>query len=362
VRQFINIFLLLTILSGKSLGQNANSSFTLNGQINIDTGTVKLIAVGNESYYPKNHGYYVAQVKGGKFTISDSILYTYGFRLLLLSGGDYVSDYFFVDSGIQSITCNLDSSRKIPVLSNLPMSELKESYMKGFDSIKQESYDQDSRHQNTRSYLLTYARAHPDSYVALWKLIIELKFGYAGILDSVYSEFSSALKRTHTGIVLAENLQTTRNTTIGYQFPTLKLFDEQHKKTIFPILKNRYKYTFVDFWFSHCAPCLSEFPRIKQIYNTHKSDDFQIAAISTDFSNDIPEWKKVIKERQLNWTQLLDENGAMAKKYSIESFPTNFLLDEKGVIIKKNITPDQLEEFLISAKYRPVAPKDSKNQ
>ena len=43
---------------------------------------------------------------------------------------------------------------------------------------------------------------------------------------------------------------------------------------------------------------------------------------------------------------LLDENGNISKKYSINKFPTNFLLDSEGKIIKRDIPQEELEKFL----------------
>ncbi|MDQ2721557.1 MAG: hypothetical protein M3Z26_17605 [Bacteroidota bacterium] len=39
-------------------------------------------------------------------------------------------------------------------------------------------------------------------------------------------------------------------------------------------------------------------------------------------------------------------NGFEADKLSIDAFPANFLLNEKGEIIAKNIEPDELKKLL----------------
>ena len=57
-------------------------------------------------------------------------------------------------------------------------------------------------------------------------------------------------------------------------------------------------------------------------------------------------WKKRIDENELDWDQYLDENGKEAFTDKIISFPTNFLIDEKGNVIQKNISLEELEILL----------------
>ena len=106
------------------------------------------------------------------------------------------------------------------------------------------------------------------------------------------------------------------------------------------------KYTFIDFWFSHCGPCLNDFPKYKEVYTKYKNLGLEIIGISTDRTKDIDDWKKVIKEKDLNWLQLLDENGIESHQFNINAFPTTFLLNSEGIIIKKDISPEELEIFL----------------
>lgn len=106
------------------------------------------------------------------------------------------------------------------------------------------------------------------------------------------------------------------------------------------------KYVLVDFWYSNCGPCIAQFPDYKDIYSEYKNRGFEIVNISTDKSKFISRWKKVIKEKGLDWVQYLDENGVEALKLNITIFPTNFLLDDSGKVILKNIHPEELRQFL----------------
>ena len=69
-------------------------------------------------------------------------------------------------------------------------------------------------------------------------------------------------------------------------------------------------------------------------------------SISGDRLQDIDKWKKMIKSKELNWQQYIDIEGNESEKYSITAFPSTFLLDSEGKIIKKDISPKELEKFM----------------
>jgi len=108
------------------------------------------------------------------------------------------------------------------------------------------------------------------------------------------------------------------------------------------------KYILVDFWFNNCRPCLEAFPKMKELYERFHRKGFEIVGISIDRTENIEKWQNRIIERNLVWSQYLDENGKIATNNKITGFPTTFLLDEQKNVIKKNIPLDMLEKLLES--------------
>jgi len=104
----------------------------------------------------------------------------------------------------------------------------------------------------------------------------------------------------------------------------------------------------IDFWASWCAPCIAQFPKLKELYAEYNKNGFEIATISIDDTLD--EWKIASTEQELPWLDLGAIGGFSADvplSYGIFFVPMNYLVDSKGVVIKKNIEPDQLEELLL---------------
>ncbi len=57
------------------------------------------------------------------------------------------------------------------------------------------------------------------------------------------------------------------------------------------------------------------------------------------------DWVKAIADDKLTWTHVSDLSywgNAAAKLYAVNSIPANFLLDDKGIIIARNLRGDDL--------------------
>ena len=87
-------------------------------------------------------------------------------------------------------------------------------------------------------------------------------------------------------------------------------------------------------------------PTYRPLYDKYKSDGFEIISISVDKKKDIGNWKKVIEEEGFGWKHYLDLGGLETKKMNISSYPTTFLIDNRGKVIEKDIDVQKLQEFL----------------
>jgi thiol-disulfide isomerase/thioredoxin len=123
------------------------------------------------------------------------------------------------------------------------------------------------------------------------------------------------------------------------------LVDSNEKKMTTQQIING-KYTLVDFWFSHCGPCIAQFPMMRNLYAKYKNAGFDVIGISIDKTVDIRAWLDAISKHKLEWKQYWDIDEKEAKRFFISIYPTNFLLDSEGRIIKKNILLEELEIFL----------------
>lgn len=107
----------------------------------------------------------------------------------------------------------------------------------------------------------------------------------------------------------------------------------------------RGKKVMVNFWATWCPPCKEEMPAMEKFYKEN-SKEVEILAVNLDPQNNV---KGFVEENGLTFPILLDKEGRTQQTYSVISIPTSLIIDEQGLIIKKQIgslTFEQMEELL----------------
>lgn len=192
-----------------------------------------------------------------------------------------------------------------------------------------------------KKIIMDYINSYNNSYVGLWMLYFDTQyFGYDVIYKDVDKKLGKELLSTTIGKEITKSLKVTSVLKTGGKFPAMHSLKRFEKNESFEFKK---KFTLIDFWFSHCGPCIAQFPELKRI-NSSYQNQFDIFSISIDADSAL--WKNTIKAQQLNWPQFLDTGGLNAKRLIINKFPTNYLVDENGIIIEKDISLIKLKKLL----------------
>ena len=102
----------------------------------------------------------------------------------------------------------------------------------------------------------------------------------------------------------------------------------------FELAKLKGKYVVLDFWGSWCGPCIAGLPKMKKYYQKY-NDKFEFVGIACNDKKS--DWEKAIKENQLSWINILNDKAIndISALYGVISYPTKFIIDREGKIIKK---------------------------
>lgn len=128
---------------------------------------------------------------------------------------------------------------------------------------------------------------------------------------------------------------------VGATAPEIKLPDINGKEVALSSFKG--KYVLVDFWASWCGPCRGENPNVVAAFNKYKDKNFTVLGVSLDSDKD--KWQTAINKDHLTWTHISDLKGwesVAARDYSVESIPSNFLIDPNGKVIARDLRGEEL--------------------
>jgi len=124
---------------------------------------------------------------------------------------------------------------------------------------------------------------------------------------------------------------------------TVKLLDD----TEYKLSAQKGKVILVDFWATWCGPCRDEMPHVKEVYEANKDKGFDIIGISLDRKDDLQTLKDYVKDNDLGWHFTFSGSfwqDATARAWGVNSIPSIWLIDKKGVLRYFGVRGDDLKK------------------
>jgi peroxiredoxin len=187
-----------------------------------------------------------------------------------------------------------------------------------------------------------FVKTHPSSYVSP-SILVSLSYEMeADEIESMVNGLDTSISALPPIKIMKERVAVMKSVAIGQKAPDFTLSDVNGNPLALSS-KIGSKLLLIDFWASWCNPCRQENPNVVKVYNEFHKKGFDVFGVSLDQKKE--PWVKAIADDKLSWTHVSDLqywNNAAAKLYAVNSIPANFLLDETGKIIGKNLRGEAL--------------------
>lgn len=136
-------------------------------------------------------------------------------------------------------------------------------------------------------------------------------------------------------------------TAVGQQYLNFELPSRADEKVLFSSLVSKHRYTLLQFWASWCASCRVELPEFDKLREEYAVKGFALVGVSLD--TDAAAWRGALASLALGGVQLCSPSGGsgeVAAEYGVDAVPANLLINNKGVIVARDVSPSELDSIL----------------
>lgn len=204
----------------------------------------------------------------------------------------------------------------------------------------------DTLHGSERQKLeLEFVKINPGSIVSAYILSVYTTSWGKRKSEELFDKFSTENKNSEYGKKVANFIRLNKELQIGEQYVDFEMADPNGKSKKLSDFKG--KTILLEFWASTCGPCRQQNPNLVTTYKKFKAKGFEVFAVSLD--QEKSSWLQAIEKDGLIWEHVSDLKGwdnEASLIYGVTGIPDNFLIDQNGVIVGRDLRGDKLNEKL----------------
>lgn len=362
MKQFLTAIIILSILGC----QEDQKGYHLSGELkNVEDGTLIYVSELDQNMQPSKID--SVQIQNGEFTLDMpevehpnlSFLSVEGHNgnVIFISENEPLHFEIYKDSLPAS---KVDGGKENEVfysyldhlkgLNNRVMeirTEMREVVTTTRDSAAMVKLQQEEEELRTTdmTYKKDLVEEHPDRFVSVLVLTDMMNMGApANEVKDLFDTLSENTTKSSLAKSLKENLSKRSKVDIGSKAPEFSAPNPEGKEI--SLKDSMGKVTLIDFWAAWCKPCRVENPNIVKVYNKYHEKGFNIIGVSLDREGQKDKWIQAIEDDNLTWPQVSNLKfwqEPVAQLYGVQAIPAQFILDENGVIVAKNLRGDALD-------------------
>jgi len=322
------LFIISTLFSLFIIHQNPTSSFELSGKTSGMEDRTKLFLIKQEADEMLDS----VIVKDNAFVFNTKIE-SFPTRVLLLTE-DY-RQYKFI--WLENNKMTFDASESDFVNAKIEGSETQQL------SFMLDEQTKDLEEPERMKIEQDFVKQYPDCVISVSLLEIYATTWGKQKTAELFELFSDENKNSSYGKKVAEFIELNKSLQIGDEFVDIEMPDTQGNLKKLSDLKG--KVILLQFWGSWCRGCRQENPNLVKTYQKYKDMGFEIFAVAME--KDKSKWIEAIKKDELTWTNVSEINGedySARLIYGISEYPSNFLIDQNGIIVAQNLRGEQLDK------------------
>jgi thiol-disulfide isomerase/thioredoxin len=203
--------------------------------------------------------------------------------------------------------------------------------------------------------------------------VFEREMGQAAVAELIGADAGAMIKEAertlelvqrkfgdlpHIGMTLAESAKAQlfelRALAIGKVAPDIEGADADGIR--FKLSDYRGQVVLLDFWGFWCGPCREMIPHERSLVERFAGAPFAIVGVNSDES--AAKLVEVQRSERIPWRSFYDggATGPISRAWNVRSWPTIYVLDDRGVIRCKGVRDEELEravtELVLEAKQR----------
>ncbi|MBL7698001.1 MAG: AhpC/TSA family protein [Chitinophagaceae bacterium] len=199
----------------------------------------------------------------------------------------------------------------------------------------------DSTAGNDRLKPVKFIADHPNSIISAHVLSVYASTWGKDTASMLYNRLSDKMKQTSYGKDVAEYIALNKNPKIGEPYVDFTQKNTEGKDVSLSDYAG--KIILLDFWGSWCGPCRENNVELVKLYKEFRDQGFEIFGVAADGGK--KEWLDAIEKDHMTWPNVTDFNGPKNKAalaYGIYKFPTNYLINQKGILVGMDLYGDEL--------------------
>jgi len=270
--------------------------------------------------------------------------------------------FFWLLIAILTFSCNYQQKSSVSGESTFPgdtlaYAELLAGFEKRFAEVekKYESAGEDQEEELVRAYEQVemelveaqkeFIKAYPKSSYCipiLWE--IDWSFTSAAEFKSCLELIDPSMHPQEDYRRLAALIKQMEKVEVGKTAPDFEINRTEGRPVRLSSVYGKSELLLLDFWASTCAPCRKENANIRKAYDLFQGKGFDVLGVSTDVRKE--QWLAAIEQDGLIWTNLCSlekwNENEVVKSYALRQVSQNFLLDNTGKIIAKDLRGENL--------------------